>query len=353
MMSYVNDLKTWLNSSVSPTVKYYLKSLLNLGSKNDLKTYQKLYLFLNKNYNVSFSLFAEITHFFNSFNIRNYRYKLSIFAYFFKSARIQNHDVVFKLLLKNKQFMSFFDYKSVFPMPVILIKLKKFSTNLISAIRSNFVIRFSPTNVAKYLNSYYLNSLDVLYLRKNKVFNKGRYSRNRQFYRTGVYWCLYINIIAIVGLYFWFYRFVMNFGYLWWLLFLSLASFILAKSLNYNLLNPIQLVKSILSDLLFFMNMVVSVLNNLISILNQLAFNFLGETSQSYPDLFEYFFRTEWWFMHSVIKTYIYPIKFTYFWEYNKVNYYIYSITINHNLYFWSTTKNKFFTSFATMLFKK
>lgn len=29
--------------------------------------------------------------------------------------------------------------------------------------------------------------LELLFLRKNKVFNKGRYSRNRQIYRTGVY----------------------------------------------------------------------------------------------------------------------------------------------------------------------
>ncbi len=28
---------------------------------------------------------------------------------------------------------------------------------------------------------------NILFLRKNKVFNKGRYSRNRQTYRTGVY----------------------------------------------------------------------------------------------------------------------------------------------------------------------
>jgi hypothetical protein len=40
-------------------------------------------------------------------------------------------------------------------------------------------------------------NLTCLYLRKTKFFNKGRYSRNRQIYRTGVYLCFYINIIAI------------------------------------------------------------------------------------------------------------------------------------------------------------
>ena len=32
--------------------------------------------------------------------------------------------------------------------------------------------------------------LTIFFLRKVKIFNKGRYSRNRQNYRTGVYLCL-------------------------------------------------------------------------------------------------------------------------------------------------------------------
>jgi hypothetical protein len=40
------------------------------------------------------------------------------------------------------------------------------------------------------------------FLRKELIFSKGRYSRNRQVYRTGVYWCLYINILAVVALYY-------------------------------------------------------------------------------------------------------------------------------------------------------
>lgn len=55
----------------------------------------------------------------------------------------------------------------------------------------------------------------VLFIRKQKCFNKGRYSRNRQLYRTGVYWCLYINIIALVGLNYLFYKFTINFMFYW------------------------------------------------------------------------------------------------------------------------------------------
>lgn len=40
-------------------------------------------------------------------------------------------------------------------------------------------------------------NLEYYFIRKSKNFNKGRYSRNRQVYRTGVYMCFYINVIAL------------------------------------------------------------------------------------------------------------------------------------------------------------
>jgi len=52
-----------------------------------------------------------------------------------------------------------------------------------------------------------------LVLRKTKSFNKSRYSRNRQYYRTGVYWCLWLNVILVTGLYYAYYRFTLKFGY--------------------------------------------------------------------------------------------------------------------------------------------
>jgi hypothetical protein len=47
--------------------------------------------------------------------------------------------------------------------------------------------QFSNTNVTKYIDLLTLNSYNMQFLRRTKIFNKGRYSRNRQFYRTGVY----------------------------------------------------------------------------------------------------------------------------------------------------------------------
>ena len=78
-------------------------------------------------------------------------------------------------------------------------------------------------------------NLNCFFLRKNKTFNKGRYSRNRQIYRTGVYLCFYINIIALYTLWFFFYKFTIKFTYLWWLFIVFPASFVFSKSLKYNL----------------------------------------------------------------------------------------------------------------------
>ena len=81
--------------------------------------------------------------------------------------------------------------------------------------KNYYTIKFSESSITKYINENSLKSFNISYLRKNRIFNKGRYSRNRQLYRTGVYWCLWLNIIMVYGLYFIFYRFSFNFGYIW------------------------------------------------------------------------------------------------------------------------------------------
>ena len=127
----------------------------------------------------------------------------------------------------------------------------KTKTEFVSQVVSSWPIKFSNSSIVKYINFNSLNNYTIYYLRKTKVFNKGRYSRNRQTYRTGVYWSLYVNIIAMVGLFFWFYRFTINFGYLWWLLFIFLASFLIPKAVKYRFYNPVTLVKSFVADILW------------------------------------------------------------------------------------------------------
>lgn len=84
-------------------------------------------------------------------------------------------------------------------------KVKRQKTAFIKSLLLNFV-----ENNLKY---FFVKKKTIFFLRKQKCFNKGRYSRNRQLYRTGVYWCLYLNIAALLGLNFLFYKFTINFSY--------------------------------------------------------------------------------------------------------------------------------------------
>jgi len=108
------------------------------------------------------------------------------------------------------------------------------ATSLITSSK-NYDIKYSGTSLGKYINDNSLDNMSVYFLRKTRTFNKGRYSRNRQNYRTGVYWCLYINIMVLFGLYFYFYGFVFNFGYLWWLLYSLMASFFIPRMIKFRL----------------------------------------------------------------------------------------------------------------------
>jgi len=96
-------------------------------------------------------------------------------------------------------------------------------------LKKNLYIRFSESSVSKYISLDAVKSQKFYYIRKNRIFNKGRYSRNRQLYRTGVYWCLWLNIIVVYGLYFFFYRFMFNFGYIWLGIAFLAFSFIFAR----------------------------------------------------------------------------------------------------------------------------
>lgn len=144
----------------------------------------------------------------------------------------------------------------------------------LNKLKNIYKISFSASNVVKYISDLSVNNSIILYLRKNKIFNKSRYSRNRQTYRTGAYWCLYINIIAVVAFYFWFYKFTMNFGYLWWLLYSFILSIFFARALKHRFYNPVNLfnevylgVKWLSSLFLIFLNLFNTLILNLINYL--------------------------------------------------------------------------------------
>jgi len=111
--------------------------------------------------------------------------------------------------------------------------------------------KFSSSSINKYIHLNNLSEYQFFYLRKNKVYNKGRYSRNRQNYRTGVYMCLYLSVISIFGLYYSFYKFIFKFTYLWWFFIAFVGSFILPKAIKYRFYEPTTLIKKFF-DLYFW-----------------------------------------------------------------------------------------------------
>ena len=135
------------------------------------------------------------------------------------------------------------------------IKKKKITTYFLFFKKLKFKkysIKFKPSNLLGLNNFFSLQNMNVLFLRKNKVFNKSRYSRNRQYYRTGFYWCLYINIALVLGFYFWFYRLTFNFGYIWWLLYFFFLSFFVSKFFNlYKLFDIKTIILKLLSWLTY------------------------------------------------------------------------------------------------------
>ena len=168
----------------------------------------------------------------NIFNKNKYN-SISFFENFVKNSFRQSKNLFTRDLLKSADYIKNY--------------VKKLPTT-----RPNKEIRYNSSSIVKYINDD--TKYTMYFLRKNRLFNKGRYSRNRQNYRTGVYWCLYINIIALFGLYFFFYRFTFNFGYLWWLFYCLPASFIIPQVIRHRLYNPFVLFNYICDYIKFILD---------------------------------------------------------------------------------------------------
>ena len=199
--------------------------------------------------------------------------------------------------------------------------LVKFNLDVIkNNLKLNTVIKFAPSSMLKYVSLNNISQYTILFLRKNKVFNKGRYSRNRQYYRTGVYWCLYINIIAVIGIYYWFYKLTFNFGYMWWLLYVFIASFIVPKAIKYRLYNIKTLLNSFYLDIRFLGFVYINFINylkKLISSLNNI-FNVDAIYSLYFSKSLNFFSLLLGNFKFIYINT----ISNFYQWEYTNLNYY-------------------------------
>lgn len=71
--------------------------------------------------------------------------------------------------------------------------------------------------------------VNLIFVIDSSVLNKGKLPRNRQLYKTGVFWSIALSIISILGLQILFYKSVIIFSYVWFLFF-SIFMFILCAN---------------------------------------------------------------------------------------------------------------------------
>lgn len=76
------------------------------------------------------------------------------------------------------------------------------------------------------------NVRGLFLLRKNKIFNKSRYARNRQTTRVAFYLAILINILVIFVVFILYYKVLLKFSLIWPALFIFLASFLFSSCLR-------------------------------------------------------------------------------------------------------------------------
>ena len=76
-----------------------------------------------------------------------------------------------------------------------------------------------------WFNSSYEQISYFFFLRKSKLFNKSRYSRNRQLARVIFYFAIYINVLVMFGVFYVIYGLSFETGWFWWTIFAFYCAF--------------------------------------------------------------------------------------------------------------------------------
>lgn len=251
-------------------LKIFLNPKFNELAKINFKNIEKYQNWFNYIKILKYSNVSKIKPFSESL-IESFDYSKSNELTEFKSRVQAILDDEFKpqVFVYSKACKAFFEkstyslIKTIFRVRIDLNKLwgVAIESSLIKKINSFYPYRYSDSSINKFINLSKIDNFIVFFLRKSKIFNKGRYSRNRQTYRTGFYWCLWLNIFVVYGLHFVFYRFTFTFGYLWLLLFIFFSSFIFSRALKYNLIS----LNSVISEIKDFFNFLKFIFENLFS----------------------------------------------------------------------------------------
>lgn len=179
---------------------------------------------------------------------------------------------------------------------------KVFINDSLKKLNSDYYpVRFNESSSNKFIDLNKIDNYSFFFIRKNRIFNKGRYSRNRQTYRTGVYWCLWFNILSVYGLYFVFYRFTFNFGYLWLPLIIFFGSFIFSRALKYNFINY----NYVYTEIKKFYIWASLLYNNFFLLLNNFFLSFFKKYSSLYL-----FSHAQYFNKNNFLIKYLYTLPF-------------------------------------------
>jgi hypothetical protein len=210
-----------------------------LSKSGDLINFNFQEFFLYVFYRLSNAEINNLNFYINKpfYNLKNFSnlkadYK-GLVAVYENAAQKTNIDK-YTSIFKKYGFLGNFFFKNNIILSLKNISFNKVSNKSLFNLNKKLKIIFSNTFMYKYLGLDQIKTFTVYFLRKTRFFNKGRYSRNRQNYRTGVYWCLYVNIIAVLAIYYFFFRFSFNFGYFWWLFAAGLNCFFFSKFVKYK-----------------------------------------------------------------------------------------------------------------------
>lgn len=291
-------------------------------SYNVIKLNWWFYLFVScaKGRFIEFDLNKYVGWYKYYFNIENFNKYVGLNSIFIKSKIHSEFDEKRFLFIKktykyyNSTYRSFFKflknkYKNIFfnKFHIKQLSLIKLNLNWYEFFKNYYTVRYSESSVSKHIELNNLKLFNFFYIRKNRIFNKGRYSRNRQLYRTGVYWCLWLNVILVYGLYFMFYRFSFNFGYMWWGVLILTYSTIFSRVVKYNFFNIFY----VFEEVQFFIKWVGCILINF----NKFALNIFNTFLLKIDILsnYRYYFNSNFdLFLNSL---FLNKLKFFYFRE--------------------------------------
>jgi hypothetical protein len=163
----------FISTCIKNSVYTHLEvNLLKIGVWLNLIVMKHKFFFFNKTYLLGSA--DSLTFFSNKLNLSN------------------NHLLLFNLKRKLKYLSNTIVRKYILQSFKKLTFIKYIQNNLITRIIKKidvvkWLIEYSTTTIEKFNDLNKIKQNTILFLRKNKIFNKGRYSRNRQYYRTGVY----------------------------------------------------------------------------------------------------------------------------------------------------------------------